>query len=221
MGLFKNTATAKTSQRGTFYHDGSFVVYIEKISVLKTRQKGEGPLIESRVIVVLDGAERAKMPLRPGLMATHMILNKNADMFDGNVKGAIGQLIVCKDPNDNPELLDQEQWEELLGEGKDENGKERSNADSPIFNSQQILSGQFVFVEAKQIKTKEDRDFTIITYRYGLVPSAVRELMKSKGVDEKALYPGGELEKMIAAERAEAEKIAKAEAARVAAAPAA
>lgn len=198
MGMFDNIGKASVTKKGNWFHTGSFLVMNQKVTLNpKTRKGCAAFILEHLVMAVLDcpaEIEPSKR-LRPGQKATHMTTS-DKEGFEGNVKGMVSEMILCRDPADNPDAYPVEAWANLM----DEKG--------PILGEKQAFAGLLMVAVAQQVTTQKGKDFTRIEYKYGVTAQQARDLLKTAGVEELILFPGGELQKMIDAEAAKAAEAA-------------
>lgn len=199
MGVFDGLKSARAMVQNSWYHEGRFLVFVERCVWSTNRKKLDQFTIESKVILVLDaggypkmkkikGVEQLVQPLRPGLVATHMTTS-DKESFWSNIRSMIGQLLECIAPGTNAEAAPDEEWPGLAeaATGKD-----------------QILSRQFVIVNATEKTTKGGNPFTVINYECGITPAQVREMLAAAGILEEQSFPKGELQAMIDSEAAKA-----------------
>lgn len=188
-GMFGGLGKVQMNVGGNFFHDGKFLNFIQKVRCEKARKGYDAFKVEQKVCVVLEANPRAdQTPLRVGMQVCHMTTS-NKDSYLGNVKTILGELLSCKNPAVTPEMIEEEEWEGIADEAVGAN---------------QIVSGQFVMASAHTITTRDNKLFTVIKYPFGVAPAVAREFMLKHNVDEKVLFPGGELQKMIDAESAAA-----------------
>lgn len=185
-GLFAGISKAQVTAGGKFFHAGNFVTVIKKVIVKKTRNSGNGFIVEHKVIAVRDTAGEEN-PLRPGVDASHVITDggKRQDMFLPNVKLIVTQLAQILAPDFNPETTSEDEWARLLDKA--------TGAD-------QCFAGLLVNVVATKIVTREGKPFTRIGYERGYSYRELRAILAALQQPEELTFPDGGLQKLIDAE---------------------
>lgn len=193
MGLFSGLGKAEASINRRYDQEGVYVELIERVIKKDTRKNVTAIILEKRCLLVIDAKGAAK-PHAIGERCSHFMGN-DKDSFEGNVKGVLTQLAGAVLGDDfNPDTLSDEEWVELANN---------------MIGDEQPFGGLFVVVDNTTVTTKADKLFTRVSYEEVLSAKQLKEMLVKQGEVDKRdvvefLFPGGELDKMIKADEAEA-----------------
>lgn len=180
IGIFGGIKGAKASLDALYFVPGLYWCRIDKMKVDKNRKNIGFCATETTIVKVLDDNEGRA--LKAGMTPSHLIM-QDSDYFLGEVKALIANVMG----------LSQDQVEEEHAE--------------QIYGPEQPFAGMVVEIRARNIVTKNNTDFTKITY-VREVPAT--ELIERLTEEEKErFFPGGVLEELAAA-AAEADEAAEA-----------
>jgi len=151
---FAGMDVAKSNETGQFFSAGKFEVEIQKFSMIKTRKGEEQFLAQYQLKKIIAGGENMSV----GTSYSNLI-NKKLDGFLGYVKNVLLPAYAVKFKKkifragmglDAAQCIQDAQITDKLAEA--------------AISDAQPLRGVAFWVEAVQIKTKEGKDFTRLTY---------------------------------------------------------
>ncbi len=174
MGMFDEIGKASATFNANYERPGKYIEWIKAVKTVVTRQNGDGIVLEKRVAVVLD--DNSGQGHKPGEEVSHMLLSKY-DSFLGNVKAMVIGIMGL----DDPDSISDAEWVETCEEMVDE--------------KKAPLAGLFVEVHNRNIVTRNENDFTVVSYIQEVHPEEVRELM---GDYANKFLPADDWDKMIA-----------------------
>ena len=158
--------------RREFVQPGRYISYFERAHSFSTRANIPTVLFEQRCIKVLAlyNEDPAKQ-LKAGQNFVHMIQNKEAATFFGNLKTIIG-VLMDMDPNEVT-----------------------TDVAKQVFGPDEPLTGMFVGFEARNTKTRKGTDFTVVNYQREVPPQEILEMLDEE--ERQVLLSGINMDELV------------------------